>query len=213
MLLLTKDVNEELKKAGLKQLTIIRNDSGYVEVCGRKCHKPVMTFGTIKVGTKLTKEEREVLKEDYIFPLITEFKKDFLAYITIKSDNAPIEAVENFIKEIKEKYSATVKTNARGYHAPSQVESYQFIIKNKKYDTTWALLYRFDENDKMIKKEVQCDFNLNKTTLEKYQKEVEEFVGLATASLDQYISLLKTEKEYNEKVAKAQENLIQVCSF
>lgn len=83
MIVLKKEVNEIFEANKLPELTVdIQN--GFLQIVGRKCGQPLMMINGISPAKKMTKEEREIVLNDYLIPVITTHKKDFDAVISTK---------------------------------------------------------------------------------------------------------------------------------
>jgi len=83
MIVLKKEINAIFETNKLPELTVdIQN--GFLQIVGRKCGQPLMMINGISPAKKMTKDEREIVLNDYLIPVITTHKKDFDAVITTK---------------------------------------------------------------------------------------------------------------------------------
>jgi len=118
MIILTKRVNEELDKAGLPELTILRDDNGQLNLVGRECAKPIMKLSSMPIGKKLSAVERNILIDDYVLVLITKHLKDLKRLMTFMKDSSHKDALDKYKDDLlkdkaaKAKISTTYKKNA-----------------------------------------------------------------------------------------------------
>jgi len=83
MILLKKEVNEIFETHKLPELTVdIQN--GFLQIVGRKCGQPMMMINGISPSKKMTKDERKIIIDDYLLPVIVKHKADFDKVITLK---------------------------------------------------------------------------------------------------------------------------------
>ena len=77
-----KSVTKKLfKDVGLSDITVGRDNSGYISLVGVECNKPVLTIGSIQVGTKLSKVESEIVINEYIIPTLDKYAEDIRMYV------------------------------------------------------------------------------------------------------------------------------------
>ena len=101
MIILTKAINELLDTAGLPELTIVRNDAGYIALVGRECGKEIMVFSSMPISKKLTVEERRILQEDYLEPVVAKNKVSLQTLIIESTDKSISEAVALTVEKYK----------------------------------------------------------------------------------------------------------------
>ena len=125
MILLTREINEVLASHGLDMLTIARADNGYVELVGKACKMPIMTLGHIVVGNKLTKLERDIIKDDYLCPAIIKYSKELHAVIAAHGDKKATEDIQEFIDLHEKDLSVSITSN----HMSANENDYGYISK------------------------------------------------------------------------------------
>ena len=96
MIILTKRINEELDKAGLPELTVLRDDNGQLNLVGRECAKPIMRLSSMPIGKKLSAVERNILIDDYVLVLITKHLKDLKRLMTFMKDSSHKDALVKY---------------------------------------------------------------------------------------------------------------------
>jgi len=96
MIILTKRINEELDKAGLPELTVLRDDAGQLNLVGRECAKHIMKLSSMPIGKKLSAVERNILIDDYVLVLITKHLKDLKSLMTYMKDSSHKDALTKY---------------------------------------------------------------------------------------------------------------------
>ena len=213
MILLTKSINELLKANGLEDLTITRDDSGYIAICGKACLRPVMTFTSIKVGTKLTAAEREIMEEDYLKPLIETHAAKLKTFIGFKSNTKAVDELATF-----EAYSEKVNEFTFGMdtshnyssNSRTQVSAYVRFNKDGKRGHTLKLIYTYSSGAYKL----DCNFEAkNISDIYETTAITENFLATAVDALANYIKHQAAVKEHEEGVKTAEDNLKTICQF
>ena len=119
MILLRKQADELLKEAGLDERFTVKRVDKCIYLT-EQCGKPVVKVSDLKVGTKLSKIERNIIIKDYLVPLLS--KKELLnIYIDLG----------NSIREQNEMLEETMqKLNVR--------KSYTYYNSNLTFYTTYT---------------------------------------------------------------------------
>jgi len=131
MIILTKRINEELDKAGLPELTVLRDDNGQLNLVGRECAKPIMKLSSMPIGKKLSAVERNILIDDYVLVLITKHLKDLKSLMTFMKDSSHKDALDKYkdylLKDKEMKFS--VITSYTGKPAEYRISIKRIAVK------------------------------------------------------------------------------------
>jgi hypothetical protein len=203
MIILTRDINEELDKLGLSELTIIRDESGTIQLAGKECSKPVTPVSTIKVGKKLTIAERAILTDNYIMPMLTTYWKTLQDLIITTKDTRPEEALELFLKEEKE--DKNTKYLARKNYSDEYV-AYR-ATKSCGKDAVCRVYYNT--------KQISCDIETG------YQDEIDMKTELSDGvlyikeliiSIKKYVDLVEAVEAKTKKLKVLREAMLITCA-
>ena len=208
MILLTKEVNTLLENNGLNELTISRNEDGFINLVGKDCHNTILTFTTMKVSSKLTKLEREILINDYILKVIVDNKPLLLKLIKTAQDTTSKDKLNKFIDEKKEENIIVNKgTNYIGL--PNK--AYETTVIAKKEFSTMSVLKIITNNTSSNqvtliideKEEIQNNILLN------IQEEIKNLQSIA----NEYKKIQKAFDIHLDNVREIKEELQQICKI
>jgi dsDNA-binding SOS-regulon protein len=191
MIILTRDIGLELTKLGLPELTIIRDDSGVVQLAGKECNKPIIAVSTIKVNKKLTKAERDIITDDYIMPMLTTHSKTLLDLIALSKDTTAEEALALFLKEEKEDSNTTYNDHTN-YH-DKNMKCTASMDNNK--GTVCRVVYS-EKSDQM-----SCHIATQQQDVVDMKTEISDgvlYVNKLTKSIKEYVELSKAVADKKE---------------
>ena len=115
MIILTKNINGMLDRQKLSELTIERMDNGTISLVGKECSKELMSISSVQVSKKLTVEERRIITEDYIEPIVMKNKKMLQDIIKMSSDSTIEEEEERVLEKYKKMNVIISKTISPPY--------------------------------------------------------------------------------------------------
>jgi len=200
MIILTKRINEELDKAGLPELTVLRDDNGQLNLVGRECAKPVMKLSSMPIGKKLSAVERNILIDDYILVLITKHLKDLKSLMTFMKDSSHKDALDKYKDDLRKDKGVEAKIST--------------IYKNTTSE------YRLHTDDVMVKLsyegKYEAIFNSRASGVAKLKTRLGVHLTTAHELLDEvgkFKILVDKDYEHNLAIEKLQEEMQQKCNI
>ena len=117
MLILKNILKPIFDEAGLEGFTVARDGNGWLSLVGI-CGKTLATITNFPVGSKLTKQERDIAIADYIQPAIFDHKDTIYALIKAK---AAVRFKQTEMDDFKDEHSAAYRlhTSFVGYGSNS----------------------------------------------------------------------------------------------
>ena len=200
MIILTKRINEELDKAGLPELTVLRDDNGQLNLVGRECAKPIMKLSSMPIGKKLSAVERNILIDDYVLVLITKHLKDLKSLMTFMKDSSHKDALDKYKDDLRKDKGVE----------PKVATTYKNTTSEYKLHTNDVIVSLSSEG------KYEAVFNSRASGVSKLKTRLGVHLTIAHELLDEvgkFKILVDKDCEHNLAIKKLQEEMQQKCNI
>jgi len=149
MLILKNELKDEFKRVGLDEITVSRDNNGYLWLAG-SCGKKIVRITDFSVSSKLTKTERKIATENYILPTIAKYASDIKDMIDSKEEaDKTYEIIEAEKKKLNvDDYSFNVSNTGSGYCRGSEPTKRDFKVSGKIITDDYFLCIGMYSNEK-----------------------------------------------------------------
>ena len=197
MIILTKRINEELDKAGLPELTVLRDDDGQLNLVGRECAKPIMKLSSMPIGKKLSAVERNILIDDYVLVLITKHLKDLKSLMALMKDSSHKDALDKYKDDLKKtKYvEARISTTYKNTTSEYRLHTNDVMVKlssDGKYEAI------FNSKASSVAK-IKTRLGLHIVTAHELLFEVDKFKALVDKNYEHRLAIGELQEEMQQK--------------
>ena len=212
MILLTKQINDILDTKKLPELTVLRTDAGTLSLVGRECGKEILNFSSMPISKKLTVQEREILMDDYLVPVLFKHGKDLNSLITLMKDRTLDDDVEAYKKAMADNEEYSLTKNTHYQHSSGKTVTSGYFIKTKFDDDeiTASVNYSVDKGAYSAHFDV---IQPNGLFCVNEMKNADKVIKAMVAVLDVWKDKNEALDVKNEHVAKLQESMKIKCSL
>ena len=212
MILLTKEINERLDFIGLPDLTVMRNEAGTLDLVGKECGKSILRLSTMPISKKLTVNERTIIIEDYVVPVVVKHSKKLITLVTLMKDTT-IEDGRKVLKgELLAKEQLSATTNMSFDYAESTSVPHMYTITDVAGDKWEKSYIAYNVKEGIYQMNIQtADVSIDKLVRE--SKKAEALADKLCKALKKWKDQEEALQVKTKHIAELQESLQVKCSI